>query len=480
MDAYKEPLVSRYTSQDMQYIFSDEFKFKSWRSCWIALAEAQKELGLERITESMIDEMKAVDTIDYQVAKDKEKEIRHDVLAHIYEFGTHCPEAKGIIHLGATSMYVNDNTELIQMREALELAKTGIVNTIANMAGIADTYKDTVTLGFTHYQPAQPTTMGKRMTLYIQDLAESLEHLDAITLKARGAKGTLGTQASYYELFGDYEKVKQLDRLVAQKLGFSESYPVTGQTYPRASDIPLAAGLGYMGVALHKFGKDIRLMAKDKLVDEPFQVHQKGSSAMPYKKNPMRSERLCGLSRKLVNLLPEFYHIPMDQWLERTLDDSAARRMDIPQAFLLADACLMLANNITDRNVGQDMRPLTFYEQRIQKVLQEDLPFLCSEQILMDLVEEGHDRQELHTIMAEHASHTQMAMKDKGIDNDFFRRLEQDPRFPATDLTAYLEDPQTLAWPAPLQVTDYLQEHVKPLLKRHKHRLGKANSQINV
>jgi len=482
---YVEPLVGRYTSKDMQYIFSEDFKFQSWRKCWTALAEAQMELGLGVITSEMVGELVAAQkTIDYDVARAREKAIRHDVMAHVHEYGTHCPKARGIIHLGATSMYVGDNTDLIQQREAMKLIRRGLVNVVNNMAQIADENGSLVCLGYTHGQPAQPTTMGKRFTLYIQDLLMDLESVEGIRFRARGAKGTTGTQASFLELFsGDYKKVKALDRLVSEKLGFDDVFPVTGQTYPRKFDSKVVESLAGIGVSLSKFASDIRLLSGLKCVDEPFQIDQTGSSAMAYKKNPMRSERLCSLSRKLIGLVGDFYHTAANQWFERTLDDSSLRRMDIPQAFLLADAVLILANNITDRNVDPEKgRPLTFYPARLGKLLNEELPFMATEAILMDLVGQGRDRQEMHEFIKRHSNAAGIAVKEEGADNNLFERLEGDPEFPLNqdELAIYLENPLRFTGAAEQQTVEYLRDVVNPVLEERRDLIGKAEAEVNV
>lgn len=482
---YQEPLVSRYTSKEMQYIFSDDFKFQTWRKCWTALAEGEMELGLNVIKPEMVDELVAAQkTIDYELVSKKESQIRHDVMAHIFEYGTHCPTAKKIIHLGATSQYVGCNTDLIQIREATQLVKRELVNTISNLSEIAEKHKGLVTLAYTHYQPGQPTTIGKRITLYIQDLLTDLHAIESLEFKARGTKGTTGTQASYLELFdGNYEKVKTLDRLVSQKLGFDSIFPVTGQTYPRKFDTKVVETLAGIGVSLYKFAGDVRLLSNQKVVDEPFAIEQTSSSAMPYKRNPMRSERLCGLARKLTGLVPDFYNTAQNQWLERTLDDSAIRRMDIPQSFLLSDAILTLANNITNQDVDPEKgRPLTFYPNRIKKLLNEELPFMASEAILMDLAKKGHDRQEIHEIIKKHSVQTAIAIKEQGSDNDLFTELGKDPNFPLSkqELNSYLENPQRFAGAAEIQTQEYLNEVVKPILENNKHLIGKTTTEIKV
>src|SRR3989344_886767 len=471
-DRYEDPLVGRYTSKEMQHLFSEDFKFQTWRRCWTALAEAQMELGLQVVTPQMIDELVAAQkTIDYGVARAKEKEIRHDVMAHVYEYGTHCPTAKGIIHLGETSQFVGCNTDLIQMREATQLVKTGLVNVIANMAEIAEMYKGLTCLGYTHYQPAQPTTVGKRFTLYLQDLVMDLEALESLHFKARGTKGTTGTQASHLKLFdGNHKKVKALDQLVAAKLGFTDMFPVTGQTYPRKFDTKVAEAVAGIGVSCTRFADDLRRLSNLKCVDEPFEVDQTGSSAMPYKRNPMRSERISGLSRKLMGLVPNFQQTAAQQWFERTLDDSSIRRMDIPQLFLLADAVVTLAYNVTDQDVDlQKTRPLTFYPKRLKRLLDEELPFMATEAILMDLAKEGYDRQEMHQIIKKHSIDAGNAIKEEGSDNDLFRRLGNDAAFPLSqrELKRSVKDAIRFAGRAEQQTEEYLRHVVWPLLQKY-------------
>ena len=475
-DVYQDPLVGRYTSEEMQELFSKKTKFEGWRKCWIALAEAQKELGLELITDEMIDEMKAAaTTIDYDVASKEEKKIRHDVMAHVYEFGTHCPTAKWIMHLGATSQFVNDNTELLQMKTWIDMLKHKLARVITNMSTIAEEHKDLVTLWFTHYQSAQPTTVWKRMTLYIQDLLMDLDALEQLTIPARGAKGTTWTQASYLELFdGDYEKVKQLDKLVAKRLWYDDVFPVTAQTYPRKLDSLVAQTLAWIAVSLTKFATDLRLLSNQKIVDEPFSLHQTGSSAMAYKRNPMRSERLCGLARKLMGLVPNFYGTASVQRLERTLDDSAIRRMDIPQVFLLTDALLLMAANITDQNVDPAVgRWLTFYPERIKAILDQELPFMTTEALLMDLAHQGHDRQEMHELIKEHSVAAGLAVKEEGKINNLFERLGKDSWFPLSEeeLSRYLENPERYAGASSVQTEEFLTDYVSPRLALYKEKL---------
>ncbi|MBC8500544.1 MAG: adenylosuccinate lyase [Nanoarchaeota archaeon] len=477
-DVYQEPLVSRYTDKAMQRIFSDDFKFRTWRRCWIALAEAQMELGLEQVTPEMVEELKAYQNfIDYEVVRKKEEEIRHDVMAHVYEYGLRCPTAKGIIHLGATSQFVGCNTDLIQQREALKLIKVDLVNTIYNLARFAEKYKNLVTLGFTHYQPAQPTTVGKRNTLYINDLLFDINQIENVEglVMARGAKGTVGTQASYLELFdNDYEKVKELDRLVSEKLGFEGYFPVTGQTYTRKLDTIIAKTLAGTGESAHKFAVDLRLLSNLKMQEEPFAKGQTGSSAMAYKRNPMRSERMTGLTEKLMNLSVDFAHIHANQWFERTLDDSAIRRMDIPQIFLLANAVLKLYQNITDGMV--------VYPAQIRRHLKQELPFMATETILMDLSKKGHDRQEMHEIIKIHSVAAGKAVKEKGKPNDLFERLAADPAIPVSRkyLDELLKNPERFAGAAAQQTEEFLQENVQPVLDKYQDLIGKSDSTINV
>lgn len=478
-NVYSEPLVSRYTSKEMQYLFSDEKKFTTWRRCWIALAEAQYELGLtDLITPEMIDEMKAnINNIDYELAREKEKEIRHDVMAHVFEFGSKCPTAEPIIHLGATSQFVVCNTDLIIQKEAFELIRNGIINTIAQLADFCANYKALPTLGFTHYQPAQPTTVGKRNTLYIQDLLVDLQDLDHFVsgMAARGAKGTVGTQATFLELFkGDHQKVRQLDQLVAQKLGFATSIPVTGQTYSRKLDIKLAEILAGIGATAHKFAVDLRLLSNLKVQEEPFAKNQTGSSAMAYKRNPMRSERMTGLARKLMGLVSDFYATYANQWFERTLDDSAIRRMDIPQAFLLTDAILKLFVNITS--------DMVVYPEQINRIIKNELPFMATEKILMEAVEKGESRQEMHEVIKVHSIAAGKVVKDKAAENDLLHRLGEDDRIPFSheELLALTEDLLQFTGRAEQQTEEFLNEIVNPLLEQNRERFQAVNSELNV
>lgn len=478
-EIYQEPLVSRYTSREMQELFSEKMKFTTWRRCWLALAEAQFELGLTSIvSQEMIDEMRSnVDNIDYDIAAEKEKEIRHDVMAHVYEFGLKCPKAAGIIHLGATSQFVVCNTDLIVQKKAMEFIRGAILQVISNLSVFCEKYKGLPTLGFTHYQPAQPTTVGKRNTLYLQDLLMDLEYVEHFlsTIKARGAKGTVGTQATFLELFkGDHGKVRELDKRVAQKLGFNDTFAVTGQTYTRKLDMKLAETLAGVGATAHKFAVDLRLLSNLKVQEEPFEAKQTGSSAMAYKRNPMRSERLTGLARKLMNLPQNFSATYSNQWFERTLDDSAIRRMDIPQCFLLTDAILKLFVNITS--------DMVVFPNQIKRHLSAELPFMATEKILMEAVEKGESRQEMHEVVKEHSLASGKVVKEQGGDNDLLSRLGSDERIPFTlaELEAMVSDYSQFTGRAEKQTEEFLQEVVSPLLKENEKNMTSVDSSLNV
>ncbi len=478
-EIYQEPLVSRYTSKEMQFLFSEKNKFTTWRKCWLALAEAQHELGLTNIvTTEMLDEMRRnIDNIDFEIAAEKEKEIRHDVMAHVYEFGLKCPKAAGIIHLGATSQFVVCNTDLLIQKQALALIRNALLHGIANLAAFCDKHKGLPTLGYTHYQAAQPTTVGKRNTLYLQDLLMDLESIDfyASQQKARGAKGTVGTQATFLELFhGDHEKVRALDKLVAKKLGFSDIFAVTGQTYTRKLDMKLAETLAGIGATTHKFAADLRLLSNLKVQEEPFAAKQTGSSAMAYKRNPMRSERLCGLARKLMNLPQNFAGTYSNQWFERTLDDSAIRRMDIPQAFLLTDAILRIFNNVTS--------DMVVFPKQIERYLLLELPFMATEKILMMAVEKGESRQEMHEVVKEHSLAAGRNVKEFGGDNDLFARLANDLRIPfdKEELDAMIADYSQFTGRAEKQTEEYLKEVISPLLAANSASMTTVDTSINV
>ncbi|WP_310598852.1 adenylosuccinate lyase [Desulfobulbus sp.] len=465
-DIYQEPLVSRYTSRAMQELFSEKYKFTHWRKCWVALAEAQHELGLTAVTAEMVAELKAhIDNIDYEVAAAKEREIRHDVMAHVFAYGQQCPLAEPIIHLGATSQFVVCNTDLLIQKRALRLIKGGLLKVIANLANFCENNKDIATLGYTHYQPAQPTTVGKRNTLYLQDLLMDLDYIEHLErqIKARGAKGTVGTQATFIELFnGDHEKVRELDRLVSRKIGFGDAFPVTGQTYPRKLDMKTAETLAGIGASAHKFAVDLRLLSNLKVQEEPFESKQVGSSAMAYKRNPMRAERMTGLARKLMGLPINFAATAANQWFERTLDDSAIRRMDMAQAFLLTDAILKLYINITSNMV--------VYPKQIEKHLREELPFMATEKILMACVERGKSRQEMHEVIREHSVASGFAVKNNGESNNLLELLARDSRIPfdRVELESLIGDYQQFTGRAAVQTTEFLREQVKPVLERYK------------
>jgi adenylosuccinate lyase len=478
-EIYQEPLVSRYTSRAMQELFSDKTRFTTWRRCWLALAEAQYELGLDEIiTPVMLDEMRRhLDDIDYDLAAEKEKEIRHDVMAHVFEFGQKCPTAAGIIHLGATSQFVVCNTDLIIQKQALTLIRSALLQVIDNLANFAERYKDLPTLGYTHYQPAQPTTVGKRNTLYLQDLLLDLDYLDTFLgqIKARGAKGTVGTQATFLELFhGDHQKVRQLDQLVAEKLGFAKTFSVTGQTYTRKLDMKLVETLAGIAATAHKFAVDLRLLSNLKMQEEPFEKNQTGSSAMAYKRNPMRSERMTGLARKLLGLPQNFAGTYANQWFERTLDDSAIRRMDIPQAFLLGEAILKIFVNITS--------DMVVFPEQIRRHLLAELPFMATEKILMEAVAKGKSRQEMHEVIREHSFAAGRVVKEEGLDNDLLHRLAGDERIPFTlaELQAMVNDYQQFTGRARQQTEEYLAEVVFPLLRSNADCRGAVDATLSV
>ena len=478
-NVYQEPLVSRYTSPEMQWIFSEENKFQKWRQCWIALAESQYELGLtDIVTREMVDELIAhKNDIDFEVAAAKEKEIRHDVMAHVYAYGLKCPTAEPIIHLGATSQFVGCNTDLMMQREALALVKKGIINVIANLSAFCLKHKDLATLGYTHYQPAQPTTIGKRNTLYLQDLIMDLTYIEVLEkqIKARGAKGTVGTQATFIELFhGDHDKVRKLDKLVSAKLGFSDVFGVTGQTYTRKLDMKTAETLAGVGATAHKFAVDMRLLSNLKVQEEPFAKGQVGSSAMAYKRNPMRSERMTGLSRKLMGLPVDFGGTYANQWFERTLDDSAIRRMDIPQAFLLTDAILKLFMNITS--------DMVVYPAQIQRHLQQELPFMSTEKILMECVAKGESRNVMHEVVKTHSVAAGFEVKNNGVSNDLLVRLGKDKAIPFSqgELEAMVGDGSEFIGRASEQTVEYIEEEVQPVLDKYNKLLGDMDSSLNV
>jgi len=465
---YRNPLISRYASKEMSYIFSDDFKFSTWRKLWVALAESEKELGLN-ITEEQIQELKAhIYDINYEDAEKRERETRHDVMSHVYAYGLQCPNAKPIIHLGATSAFVGDNTDIIQMYKGLELIRVKLLNVINNLSAFADKYKSLPTLGFTHFQPAQLTTVGKRSCLWIQDLLMDLEELDfqLKRMKLRGVKGTTGTQASFMALFdGDHEKVKELDRRVSEKMGFSGSYAVTGQTYPRKLDSQVLNVLMQIAESAHRFSNDIRLLQSLKEVEEPFEKNQIGSSAMAYKRNPMRSERIAALSRFVLanSLNPAF--TAATQWFERTLDDSANKRLAIPQAFLAVDSILGIMINVTGG--------LVVYEKMIKRHIEDELPFMATENILMEAVKRGGDRQELHEKIRQYSIQAGRRVKEEGLDNNLISLIEGDPDFRLEKQEIEnLIDAKNFIGRAPEQVQEFLNEHVYPVLEKNKELLN--------
>ncbi len=467
-DRYQSPLSERYASKEMQYIFSPDRKFKTWRKLWVALAEVEKELGLP-ITEEQIEELKAYqDDINYDVAIQREKEVRHDVMSHVYAYGVQCPKAKGIIHLGATSCYVGDNTDLIVMTEALKLVRRKLINVILELSRFADSYKDLPTLAFTHFQPAQPTTVGKRATLWLHDLTMDLEDLDYIlgSIRLLGSKGTTGTQASFLELFdGDMDKVRRADSMIAEKLGFAGCYPVSGQTYSRKVDSRVVNVLAGIAQSAHKFSNDIRLLQHLKEVEEPFEKSQIGSSAMAYKRNPMRSERMASLSNYVMADVMNPMLVSSTQWFERTLDDSANKRLSIPEGFLAVDGILDLYLNVVDG--------LVVYPKVIEKHMMAELPFMATENIMMDAVKAGGDRQELHERIRELSMEAGRNVKVNGLDNNLLELIAADPSFNLSleDLKKSM-DPKRYVGCAPAQVTAYLEEVVKPLLEENRELLG--------
>ncbi|MDD2979075.1 MAG: adenylosuccinate lyase [Hespellia sp.] len=474
-DKYVSPLSERYASKEMQYIFSPDKKFRTWRRLWIALAETEKELGLN-ITDEQIEELKAhAEDINYDVAKEREKLVRHDVMSHVYAYGVQCPKAKGIIHLGATSCYVGDNTDMIIMADALKLVKQKLVNVIAELAKFAEEYKALPTLAFTHFQPAQPTTVGKRATLWMQEFMLDLEDLDYVigSLKLLGSKGTTGTQASFLELFdGDHETIDKIDPMIAKKMGFEECYPVSGQTYSRKVDTRVVNILAGIAASAHKFSNDIRLLQHLKEVEEPFEKTQIGSSAMAYKRNPMRSERIASLSRYVMVDAMNPAITSATQWFERTLDDSANKRLSVPEGFLAIDGILDLCLNVVDG--------LVVYPKVIEKRLMSELPFMATENIMMDAVKAGGDRQELHERIRELSMEAGKNVKVNGQDNNLLELIAADPAFNLTleDLQKTM-DPTKYVGRAKEQVDTFLSKVIYPMLDQNKQLLG-MKAEINV
>ncbi len=474
-DIYTSPLSERYASREMQYIFSPDMKFKTWRRLWIALAESEQELGLN-ITDEQIEELKShAEDINYDVAREREKEVRHDVMSHVYAYGVQCPKAKPIIHLGATSCYVGDNTDIIVMTEGLKLIRKKVINVLNDLSSFADKYKSLPTLAFTHFQPAQPTTVGKRATLWMEDLVSDLNDLDYVidSMMLLGSKGTTGTQASFLELFeGDYDKVRALDKKIAEKMGFLKTVPVSGQTYSRKTDARVLNVLSGISQSAHKFSNDIRLLQHLKEIEEPFEKNQIGSSAMAYKRNPMRSERIASLSRyvAVTSLNPAI--TASTQWFERTLDDSANKRISVPECFLAIDGILDLYLNIVDG--------LVVYEKVINKHLMAELPFMATENIMMDAVKNGGDRQELHEKIRQLSITAGKNVKEEGLDNNLLELIAMDNAFGLTEESLQkCMDPARYTGCAAMQTEDFLKNVISPILSENKELLG-MKAQINV
>jgi adenylosuccinate lyase len=475
-DRYSNPLTERYASSEMSYIFSPAFKFGSWRRLWLALAEAQQELGLPIADEAIAAIRAHLDDVDLGRAAELERELRHDVMAHVHHLGEQAPEARGILHLGATSAYVGDNTDLIQHRDALELVRSRLVATVAALAGFAREHRALATLGFTHFQPAQPTTVGKRATLWIQDLLLDLEEIEfrLASLRFRGVRGTTGTQASFLDLFdGDHRKVERLNHRVAEKMGFNLVYGVTGQTYTRKTDYGFLATLAGVAQSASKFAHDIRLLAHLKEVEEPFETQQIGSSAMPYKRNPMRTERITALARHAVALVIDPAFTAATQWFERTLDDSANKRIAVPEAYLTVDAILLLMQNVASGMV--------VYPQMIRRRLMEELPFMATENLMMRAVRRGGDRQDLHERVRRHAVAAGERIKRDGLDNDLLERIAADPAFGVSreELEEDLR-PELYVGRAPQQVDEFLAEWVDPVLARYGEAVDTQPPQLRV
>ena len=467
-DRYVSPLSERYAGKEMQYIFSPEKKFRTWRKLWVALAEAEKELGLP-VTGEQIDELiKFQDDINFEEAKEREKIVRHDVMSHVYAYGLQCPAAKGIIHLGATSCYVGDNTDLIVMTEALRLVRKKLLNVIAELAGFADRYKALPTLAFTHFQPAQPTTVGKRATLWIMDLKLDLDDLDYMigSMRLLGSKGTTGTQASFLELFdGDHAKCRKLDERIAEKMGFAGCYPVSGQTYSRKVDSRIISVLAGIAQSAHKFSNDIRLLQHLKEVEEPFEKSQIGSSAMAYKRNPMRTERMASLADYVLADMMNPMLVASTQWFERTLDDSANKRLSIPEGFLAVDGILDLYLNVVDG--------LLVYPKVIEKRLMAELPFMATENIMMDAVKAGGDRQELHEKIRILSMEAGMNVKEKGLENNLLELIAADPAFNMTqEALKEAMEPSKYTGRSREQVEEFLKEVIQPVLEENAAELG--------
>lgn len=472
---YTSPLSERYPSKEMKYLFSPEMKFRTWRRLWIALAEAEQELGLD-ITGEQLEELRAhKDDINFEAAKEREKEVRHDVMSHVYAYGLQCPKAKGIIHLGATSCYVGDNTDLIIMTEGLKLIRRKIINVLSALSEFADKYKNLPTLAYTHFQPAQPTTVGKRACLWMNELVLDLEDIDHVlgTMKLLGSKGTTGTQASFLELFaGDHEKCKKLDQLIADKMGFASCYPVSGQTYSRKVDSRVLSVLSGVAQSAHKFSNDIRLLQNLKEIEEPFEKHQIGSSAMAYKRNPMRSERMASLANYVMSTAMNPAITASTQWFERTLDDSANKRISVSEAFLAADSILELYLNVASG--------LVVYPKVINAHLMAELPFMATENIMMDAVKAGGDRQELHEKIRTHSMAAGKIVKEEGKANDLLDRIAADPAFNISkEALQKVMKPENYVGRAAEQTEEFLNGVIKPILAENKEALG-MHAEINV
>jgi len=467
-DKYQNPLEERYSSKEMQYLFSPQKKFSTWRKIWVALAESEMELGINIEKEQVELLREKIDDIDFDLAKKYEKKLRHDVMAHIHAYGDQVPEAKGIIHLGATSAFVGDNTDLIKMKEGLIIARNKLVNLLSKLSKFAEEYKSLPTLGFTHFQPAQPLTVGKRATLWMHDLLIDFYEIEHVieSIKLRGVKGTTGTQASFLELFdGDHEKVKLLDKKVCEKLGFEKSLPVSGQTYSRKIDSLVVNSLSNIGQSLHKITNDLRLLQNLKEIEEPFAKNQIGSSAMAYKRNPMRSERIASLSRHLIALSLNPQMTQATQWFERSLDDSANRRITIAEGFLTADAILDIANNVTSN--------LVVYDKVITSRLMSELPFMATENILMKAVNKGGDRQELHESIRVHSMEAGKQVKVHGLENDLLERISNDKAFNLSDKEIHeLLDPSLYIGRSVEQVDEFLADEIAPILKKYEEFIG--------
>lgn len=475
-NTYENPLCSRYASSEMQYIFSPDKKFTTWHKLWIALARAELQLGLP-VTQEQISEMEAhADEVDYDYAAEMEKKLRHDVMAHVHAFGRQCPKAMPIIHLGATSCYVGDNTDIIIMRDGLEQVRRELVNVIYRLAAFADKYKEVPTLGFTHFQPAQLTTVGKRATLWINDLLLDLDEVEyrISTLKLLGSKGTTGTQASFMELFdGDHKKCVELERLIAQEMGFDSCVPVSGQTYSRKTDAAVLATLSGVAQSAGKFATDLRLLSHLKELEEPFESNQIGSSAMPYKRNPMRCERICSLARYVIVDAQNPAMTSYNQWFERTLDDSANKRISVPEAFLAVDSLLNIYINVASG--------IKVYEKVIEKHLAEELPFMATENIMMDAVKKGGDRQELHERIRIHSIASGAVVKEQGLPNDLIKRISADPLFGLTEdeIMANM-DARKYVGRSPEQVTEFLNNDVRPVLARYSNLIDESGADLKV